>query len=315
MRWSVVLQEIALEGGGLVDRATARARGVPDHAVEQEARIGRLVVVQPGTFRPAATPATPALSQRAALLAAGPDAALSHRTAATRLGLVKGFEEAIDVLVPHHRRVRLIGARVHRTLSLPDRHVQLDDGLRTTTVDRTLADLGASVRSAVVARAMEQAVIEGRTTIRRLYRLIDDHGQRGRTGIGALRAALDDWVMSDRPPDSALEVMFARLVRRAGLPAPEYQYEIRDADGFVARVDAAWPEAVLVVEVDGFHAHASAAALQHDLSRQNRLVRLGWTVLRFTWRDVVRRPAKVAAMVADTLADAGGRILGTDGRR
>lgn len=150
--------------------------------------------------------------------------------------------DAIDVLVPHHRRVRLVGVTVHRSLHVPDHHVRSFDGLRTTTVDRTLGDLGSSIRSSTVARAVEQAVIQRKTTIDRLYRFADEHGRRGRTGIGALRAALDDWALGERPPDSVLEVVFASLVRRFDLPPPAFQHVITDAGGFVARVDAAWPD-------------------------------------------------------------------------
>ncbi|MEJ7585690.1 MAG: DUF559 domain-containing protein [Acidimicrobiales bacterium] len=200
---------------------------------------------------------------------------------------------------------------VHRSVRLTESHVRLQHGLRITTVDRTLADLGAVVRSSTVSAAVEQAVIDRLTTVERLYAFVDDHGRRGRTGIGALRSALDDWVLSERPPDSALEIALARLVRRAGLPQPRYQLEIRDQGRFVARVDAAWPEVMVVVEVDGHHAHSTAAALQHDHRRQNALTLLGWTVLRFTWPDVVQRMDRIAREVAAGWAATARPVLGS----
>ncbi len=56
-----------------------------------------------------------------------------------------------------------------------------------------------------------------------------------------------------------------------------------------------------MAEVDGLHAHATAAQLQSDLRRQNRLVALGYRVLRFTWHDVVQRPTAVATSIGREL--------------
>ena len=60
----------------------------------------------------------------------------------------------------------------------------------------------------------------------------------------------------------------------------------------------------MAIEVDGYEHHSSPEAFQRDRTRQNRLVALGWTVLRFTWDDVVKRPA----MVAQTIRDAVNRL-------
>ncbi|MGI8684340.1 MAG: DUF559 domain-containing protein [Acidimicrobiales bacterium] len=54
--------------------------------------------------------------------------------------------------------------------------------------------------------------------------------------------------------------------------------------------------------MDGWESHSSPRALQSDLDRQNALIALGWAVIRFTWHDVVRRPAKVAAGVQGMIA-------------
>ncbi len=207
----------------------------------------------------------------------------------------------MEVLAPHGRRPRLGGVVVHRTTWLADAHVRVVDGVPSTTIDRTLADLGAVTSRRAVDEAVERAVIDRRTTIARLIAFVDAYGRQGRTGIATLRACLEDWLLGDAPPDSALEIALARLVDRVGLPRPVHQLVVRDGSAFVARVDAAWPEAMLVVEVDGLHSHSTAGALQRDLDRQNRLVALGWTVLRFTWNDVIRRPQRVAAQIARRL--------------
>ncbi len=63
-------------------------------------------------------------------------------------------------------------------------------------------------------------------------------------------------------------------------------------------MDFAYPELLLAIEVDGWESHGAPAAMGKDFVRQNGLVPYGWRVLRFTWRQVVRQPHKVAAAIA-----------------
>lgn len=94
----------------------------------------------------------------------------------------------------------------------------------------------------------------------------------------------------------------APLFRRHRLPRPIYQYVVRVDGRFVARVDFAYPEVRLALEVDGHDNHRTPSDFRRDLNRQNLLVAAGWTVLRFTWSDVVQRPAEVAATIRRQLA-------------
>ncbi len=303
MGHSLRIQQLTEQLGGIGGRDEYIEAGIPASAVDQEVRIGRLRAVHPGVYRSAAVTVDQERRLLAALKAAGRDGAVSHRAAAHRLGLTKRWADVVELVVRHHARPRLHDVTVRRTTWLPVAHVRPVRGLRTTTIDRTLADLGAVADQGTVDELVQQAVVARRTTVERLYAFVDQYGRQGRTGIATLRACLDDWVMGERPPESVLEVLFARLVRRSGLPSAVYQHEIRHDGRFVARADAAWPGAMLVVEVDGLHSHSTASALQRDHDRQNDLVALGWTVLRFTWRDVVQRPEKVAAIIARRLAD------------
>lgn len=155
------------------------------------------------------------------------------------------------------------------------------------------------------ARALERGVIARRASIDEFYSFLDDHGRQGRDGTATLRLVLDEWLLGDRPPDSVLEAMLARLVTRHDLPPFEFQYEVQGASaGAVARVDMAWPRWKLAVEVDGLHAHSTAAQLQSDWHRQNALVELGWSLLRFTWADIVRQPRAVVDQIARRVARA-----------
>jgi len=98
----------------------------------------------------------------------------------------------------------------------------------------------------------------------------------------------------------------ARIFDRYGLPRARFQYEVYEDDVFIARPDFAYPELLIAIEVDGWDIHGTPEAMRLDFERQNDLEELGWTVLRFTWYDVTRRPKYVAARIAKVLRRRGG---------
>jgi very-short-patch-repair endonuclease len=59
-------------------------------------------------------------------------------------------------------------------------------------------------------------------------------------------------------------------------------------------VDAYWPDPRLVVELDGRHHHGTRAAFERDKARDAELHAHGVATLRFTYRQVTRRPRWVA---------------------
>ena len=233
----------------------------------------------------------------AACLAAGADAVASHRSAAALWRLDGVTPDAIELLLPANNGYRR--HTVHRTSDLAAVDVTTVDGIPTTTLARTLVDVGAVIEDEVLERALESALRQGLSLGRLRWRL-DALSGRGRPGPAALRRVLARRPEGGAATESELETRFMQLLRGGGLPEPRRQYEVRDASGFVARVDFAYPGRRLAVELDGFGPHADR--FQHDRTRQNRLVLLGWTVLRFTWSDVVERPTYVVAALATALA-------------
>lgn len=65
-------------------------------------------------------------------------------------------------------------------------------------------------------------------------------------------------------------------------------------------IDVAFLEIRLAVEVDGVARHSDVRRFQADRTKQNKLASAGWTVLRFTWRDLVDRPDDVVATIRTT---------------
>src|SRR3954447_9430869 len=122
-------------------------------------------------------------------------------------------------------------------------------------------------------------------------------GGTGR-GSSAMRRTLD---LATGRCESVLESLAWVLWHQEGLPAPLVQAVIRAGGRFLARVDFLWPEAMLIVEVDGMAKYDEPGELQREKERQNRLIAEGYVVLRFTWADIVHRPADVARRVRQAL--------------
>jgi hypothetical protein len=99
------------------------------------------------------------------------------------------------------------------------------------------------------------------------------------------------------PTESLLETLMVQLVRAVpGLPPPSRQIEVFDAHGqFVARVDLAWPELGLFIELDGQHHKGQPL---YDASRETAIVAAtGWLCGRFTWTEVAHHPVPTVRRV------------------
>jgi hypothetical protein len=123
--------------------------------------------------------------------------------------------------------------------------------------------------------------------------------ERHRRGINGGRTLLDALV--DAGGESRLERWFLALVREAGLPRPVLQKAVRDGSRTVARLDAFFPDD-LVVEVSGHATHSNRRHRQRDEQRRTEVVLRGLRVITFTYEDVRDRPDWVVARLRDALA-------------
>ncbi len=185
------------------------------------------------------------------------------------------------------RRDQRAGVRLRWPLLLPT-DVTVRHGIPCVTARRALADLSARLGYAEVLVLADAAL---RTGACQADELVAIAGPRPRGGRRALRVA-------DARAESPFESRLRAELIQARVPPPVLQHVVRADGRFVARVDFAWPDIRLAVEADGAGVHASAAALQGDLRRQNAVLRAGWTMLRFTWADLGRIAPVVRAEIA-----------------
>jgi very-short-patch-repair endonuclease len=90
------------------------------------------------------------------------------------------------------------------------------------------------------------------------------------------------------PGDSDFESRVLRVIVANGFPPPAQQYRVR-IGGRTIRIDLAYPDRKLAIELDGCEFHHTRSAFDDDRSRANLLVAHGWTLIRFTSGRVTRR--------------------------
>jgi hypothetical protein len=277
----------ASEHWGVISRAQLCGAGVAPATVDYWVRAGRLHVVYRGVYAVGHRALRVEARRLAAVLACGPGAVLSHRSAAAHWGLLGTDQERIDVTAPATRH-GVPGIRLHRSRSLDEKDTTSHEGIPITTIARTLLDLAATTRADQLERALAQAMHL------RLYdqRAIDDviarsNGHRG-TAILTRATAREpkrtrgDW-----------EARMLRLVRGAALPEPICNEPLHAPDHGECKPDFYWPAHNLIVETDGWESHGTLAAFRSDRAKDAALTAAGYRVVRFTWdthdATIVRR--------------------------
>ena len=239
--------------------------------------MGRLQRVHRGVYAVGHRVLRPEGHRLAAVLACGPGAVLSHRSAAAHWGLLGTDQERIDVTAPATRH-GVPGIRLHRSRSLDARDTTSHEGIPITTIARTLLDLAATARSEQLERALAQAMHL------RVYdhRAITDVIARcnGHRGTAILTRAI---AIEPKVTRSAWEDRMLRLVRGAGLPVPICNEPFHAPDHGPCKPDFHWPGHDLIVETDGWDSHSTRAAFEDDRAKDAALTAAGYRVVRFTW--------------------------------
>jgi Protein of unknown function (DUF559) len=236
----------------------------------------------------------------AAVLACGPGAALSHRSAAALLGLRPDNRPVTDVTTPRRgRHLKRVIRHVSKTLG--PRDVTVIDGIPCTSVARTLLDIAEEINWQGLRRACNQA------EILRIFdkRQIDDVLARadGRRGAPMLSEILAKGRIGEAITRNELEETFLSLCESAGVPAPLVNQWI-PLDGGSVEADFLWPNHRLVAETDGGGTHDTPTAFEEDRRRDQRLMREGYRVVRFTRLQVTRDSKDVARTLLALLESA-----------
>jgi len=208
----------------------------------------------------------------AAVLYAGPEAAISHATAAHLRGLIDFAPTSIEVSTPREK-VRSLPGKIH-VYARRDREREKFDGVPTTLLPYAMLDLAATSTDKVVSRAVRQLDRRGELNLKAL----DAACGRGRRGSKRLRKALQVARPAISYTNSELEQLLLELSQEWKIPEPRCNVYIASVP-----VDAYWPAHKLVVEVDGADDHTSVAQMRHDRANELTLRAHGLTVIRYDW--------------------------------
>jgi very-short-patch-repair endonuclease len=177
------------------------------------------------------------------------------------------------------------------------------DGIRVSSVARTLLDLGAVCGPLTVEMAIDNALRRELVSLAHLDEVLRVLGRSGRNGVGTLRSILDERG-ARAPTESEMETLLVAVIRRNGLPVPDLQHVVLDNGIFVARCDAAYPLARVAIEYDSYEHHIGRVALVRDSARRNRLVAAGWVVITATAVDLRTGGRELCRAIRTALARA-----------
>lgn len=284
-----MIAELADSQHGVVATYQLIALGMTHDEIRYRARIGRMHRIYRGVYAVGYRTLTPKGHRMAAVLAYGPDAVLSHRSAAAHWDIGPGFWK-IEVTTPHSRRSRN-GTRAHSSPLHPE-DITIRDGIPVTSVARTILDLAALFRNPDrLTRLIEDADRKELFDLSALDRAMARRSSA--PGIRRLNAVLAAY-RGAADTRSKLERDFRALVLKAGLPDPQYNVLV---EGLT--VDVYWPEWKLVVELDGEPYHGNPHAFETDRIRDAILQKADIRVLRVTGKRMDNEPE---AVLTDVLA-------------
>ncbi len=267
--------------------------GYSPSAVTRASKCGRLPRLYRGVYAVGHTGLSAHGKCLAAVLACGPNALLSHHSAAWLWGIARWSPIPISVTAPGRRAPRP-PIRLHHSQALVAEDRDEIDRIPVTAVPRTALDLAATLRARQLMRLLERAEELRLFDLRHFEALLTR--TRGHPGVGRLRRALDAY----RPAPftrSGAERRLRELVIAAGLPRP--------TTGFVEagyELDFYWPEERFAVELDTYETHGSQQAFERDRERQENLKLHDVEMIRITDRRLNREPNQVIERIARLLA-------------
>ena len=286
------IARLAARQHGTVSRAQLVRLGISVRGIHERLRDGRLHLLHRAVYLVGHTAAPPLARHMGAVLACGPGALLSHRSAVELWELLPYSEHDLHVTATKQRRSRN-GIVLHRSQPLDPRDYGTIDNVPVTNVGRSLLDFA---ETAATPRELERAFDEARTQrlLHNLDALLDRHpGRRGARQLAALSTAPLLLTQSEA------EELLVALARKANLPLPETNVRVGPW-----QLDFFWRLQMLNVEVDGHRYHSLEKAIARNHVRDADLEERGIRVRRVTARELVHSKEAVVARIARALSGA-----------
>lgn len=291
--------EFANRNGGVITRSEAIALGMAPRTLRRKVTEGVLVELRRGVLALPGAPDPHILALHTACRKLG--AIVSHQSAAYLQHLDRPRHVKPTVSVLRNRTKDLAGVRVHQTTDLEVDQVEVVEGLPITIPERTIIDLSGVISEKILSRILDNGLAAGIVDYPKLVDLFGRIGRRGKPGTARLRGLLEARGTGYVPADSELERRLLAVLLDAGLPQPELQFRAPWLQAVNGRVDLAYVAEKLVIEGDSRRWHLLSEAFETDRLRDNAAQLSGWRILRFTWREIIDHPERVASTVRRAL--------------
>jgi hypothetical protein len=270
--------ELARQQQQVVLRRQLNRLGFTTRLIDRRVTRGWLTPVLPGAYLVGPGPSRPWHRVVAASLLAGPEAVVSHWTAARVHQLPAlpppGHPE-LEVSLPLSVDRRLAEVSVHRVRAVPAEEVTLVRGIRVVAPARALVDIAADLEPAALERLLDEGALAGRWTLEQVAAALARSGPRA--GVGSLRALMR-W-RDGRADRVDLEERAARVLACTN---PVLQHQVI-VGGRVFVVDLAWPAVKVAAECEGWAVRSrSRSKFDHERRKFNLLAVHGWTVVHLT---------------------------------
>lgn len=297
MHPQTVIIRIASQQGGVIRRDQATEAGFTKDQIDWRVSTGEWRPATKGGYRLIELPGRLSLLRAAASVL--PNATVSHYSAAAFHELRGVSRKIVSVTVPSKTTHEFPGVRVFRNDDLDNGHLLTIRGLRTTTLERTIVDLAATLSPRHLELVVDDLLADGRCKIANLRSLLDSVARRGKPGIGSMRRVLEDRSAGDENR-TQLERAGNALLTDGGFVGYRSEFSIPWAQG--QRFDIAFPAQRIAIEWDSRRWHTQKQAFQTDRERDRLAIEHGWRILRFTWYDLHEAPNSVIETIRVVIA-------------
>lgn len=286
---------IARRQHGNIVRAQLLHVGVDDDGISYRVKIGRLYRVHRGVYAVGRPPTSPLEKAAAPVMGCGDRAALSHGSAMTLWGFWWRWDEPFDVTVAGDRRPSNIN--VHRSTTLLRRDIRVIEGIRVTSIARTLLDMASRTRQ----KSLTRYINDSRRTKRLTLQDLADVAARCPTHPGA--PILGEYAASEHNwTRSALEDRFLPFLKRYGFPKPFININLIGYE-----VDVYFPVERVIVERDGWSFHRYRRSFENDREQDATMLRHRIVTIRVTDERLDNSPDEEADRLHEILAGRRGR--------
>ena len=273
---------------GHLARRQLLTMGLSRGAIDGRIESGEYVRVHHGVYCIAPRRDDPISRAAAAVLACGPEAVLSHGSAATLWGLLRNWTFPLEVIATQRKRPGIV---THRCRTLKRRDITRQHGIPTTSPERTILDNAPRLNSKQLTRMVNDGRLSGYVHLATLADVVSRNPHH--PGANLLRPFVED---SGNPTRSGFEDAFKAFCASYRLPTPLINTKVNGYE-----VDAYFPDHNLIVELDGRRYHDDPESFEEDREQDAEQLKHGLRTVRITDERFTTGPDEEAQRLQEIL--------------